>query len=63
MKLRKGITRREKIKILQTVKKYAGENIEIEVETERRTYRIRIKDNIAILPSGKSFQIDAEHIC
>jgi len=63
MKSRKGITRREKAIILKAVKKHSGEDAEIEVETERRTYRIRIEGSRAILPSGKAFEIDARHIC
>ena len=63
MKSRKGITRREKAIILKAVKKHSGEDAEIEVETERRTYRIKIENGVAILPSGKAFEVDARHIC
>ena len=63
MKSRKKITRREKAEILKALKNIDQEDTEIEVETERRIYRIRIENGTAILPSGKAFEIDARHIC
>lgn len=63
MKSRKRITLREKAVILDAVKKYAGEDTETEVETRRRTYRIRIENGPPFLPSGKAFKIDARHVC
>jgi len=63
MKSRKRLTRKEKIVILDAVEGCADEDTEIEVETERRVYRIKIKNGRAILPSGKAFEIDARHIC
>ena len=62
MKSRKKLTRKEKATILKAVKNI-DQDTEIEVETERRTYRIKIENGMAILPSGKAFEIDARHIC
>ena len=62
MKSRKRINRKEKEQILEAVQGYIGQDTEIEVKTEKRTYKIRIKDDQAILPSGKVFEIDARHI-
>lgn len=63
MKSRKKLTRKEKATILDAVRECAGEDTEIEVTTERRTYRIRVEGGKAVLPSGKAFEIDARHIC
>jgi len=62
MKSRKKLIRREKDQILEAVKGI-DHDTEIEVTTERRTYRIKVQNGTAILPSGKAFEIDARHIC
>lgn len=62
MKSRKRLIRREKAQILKAIKGIDYDT-EIEVTTDIRTYRIRIENGRASLPSGKSFEIDARHIC
>ena len=62
MKRRKKITRRELLKILEEAAE-ASEDGEIEVQTDKRIYRVKVEKGRAILPSGKAFEVDGRHVC
>jgi len=53
---------RKRQQIFEAVQEYIGQDTEIEVKTEKRIYRIKIKGDSIILPSGKMLQIDARYI-
>ena len=62
MKKRKKLTRLEKIVVRQAVTDAEEGSDFIMVDTGKRTIRIDLHQGRAILPSGKSFEIDARHI-